>query len=537
MADRDLGEMGEDTLKLWCSQVGITATKPGKDLHGWDYFLEFPLSTNTTQTRTLDKKPFPSRCFIQVKSTDKHLRKNNPIKLDNWLKLVKNPLPCFFLVLEFDGKYEPQQAFLIHIDEAYISLVLKNLRQIPPEEYEILHEKTMSFKYDETHSLISLNGTGLLDALNKYMGVPLEDYSKKKIDLFKNVGYEDGGWVMNSTIVIPPDKIDDPYEVLVDFLIGSTPHLNLGKVEINDFRFGILGEQQVFEEGGRLEVQKKSIGRGVVKLRNQVTYEELRIDTNVYIPQGLESNLLQKYFKIRFANEFMEFIVWPDHKSYWEFDYYLPSIDQNCNLNDLYMLTQLLLFLQKSINSQNEILIEMLLNSSPLVRGSMLPTITTKPINENLLRLAELLENIKFIVQYFNLTSITNVILQGLIEQGTAFKAIALILKTKDTPLQVVFWSNLEIAENDRLPFCIPYVTKLVLENYTLIIGVALLGDGKPTGKINDNGNEFHMPSIKTKVCRKHLYENGEIIPTLEEIKQSVIQEFEKEAHIIDIAT
>ena len=40
---RDVGELGESTLKLWASQANIVANKATQDKAGWDFLLEFPL--------------------------------------------------------------------------------------------------------------------------------------------------------------------------------------------------------------------------------------------------------------------------------------------------------------------------------------------------------------------------------------------------------------------------------------------------------------------------------------------------------------
>ncbi len=110
---RDVGELGESTLKLWASQASIIANKSIQDKTGWDYFLEWPVSRDTTNgvARPLDKDPFPLTAFVQVKASDKRPGKW-PVKLDNWERAVKNPLPVFFLVLEFDSLETCQRAYL-----------------------------------------------------------------------------------------------------------------------------------------------------------------------------------------------------------------------------------------------------------------------------------------------------------------------------------------------------------------------------------------------------------------------------------------
>ena len=41
---RDVGELGEDQFKIWCTQNRLSAVKSVPDRMGWDYFIEFELT-------------------------------------------------------------------------------------------------------------------------------------------------------------------------------------------------------------------------------------------------------------------------------------------------------------------------------------------------------------------------------------------------------------------------------------------------------------------------------------------------------------
>jgi hypothetical protein len=84
---RDLGDMGEDKFKYWCSSVGIIAHKPTKDKRGWDFFLEFPVSSNEVIPK--DMQSAPIECKVQVKSTDKQNKKCQ-IEVSNYLMVLRN---------------------------------------------------------------------------------------------------------------------------------------------------------------------------------------------------------------------------------------------------------------------------------------------------------------------------------------------------------------------------------------------------------------------------------------------------------------
>src|SRR5215470_13231903 len=111
---RDVGEMGEAVLRQWTAEVGIVTNKStDRDATGWDFILEWPVAFNPdVSTIPLDQIPTPLKCLVQVKSTDKKINRCQ-VTLTNWLYLVRNPWPTFFLVLHFDGKSQCQRAYLV----------------------------------------------------------------------------------------------------------------------------------------------------------------------------------------------------------------------------------------------------------------------------------------------------------------------------------------------------------------------------------------------------------------------------------------
>ncbi|NJO85173.1 MAG: hypothetical protein HC828_22120 [Blastochloris sp.] len=236
MSGRNLGLLGELALSTWCAQVGIVANKSEQDLTGWDYILEFPITSGSEKVSLIDKEPFPLRCFIQVKSTDDNPGKWD-VKLDNWLRLVKNPLPCFFLVLEFENQTECQRAYLVHVDKKYITQVLKRLRKASALKTKELHEMTMRFNYSPLDLVSSLNGHGLSEAIHKHVSISPEEYAAQKQQVISTVGYEEGNWTINVDFLPPPNSTD-PREVLVDFLLGKVTHLETIKMKITDCDLG-----------------------------------------------------------------------------------------------------------------------------------------------------------------------------------------------------------------------------------------------------------------------------------------------------------
>jgi hypothetical protein len=104
--------MGEAVLRQWAGETGLVCNPVERDAAGWDFLLEFPLPS--PGELPLDKTPRPVQAFVQVKSTDTPGQRFN-VKLDNWLRMVRTPMPAFFLILEYDGASYPERAFLQHV--------------------------------------------------------------------------------------------------------------------------------------------------------------------------------------------------------------------------------------------------------------------------------------------------------------------------------------------------------------------------------------------------------------------------------------
>ncbi|MEC8568958.1 MAG: DUF4365 domain-containing protein [Pseudomonadota bacterium] len=146
---RDLGQLGESTFAMWCAQVGLIANGSAIDKTGWDYYVEFPISSNIT-THELHKSAF--ECKVQVKATDKKDRKL-AITVSNLRRMATVQMPAFYVFIEFDGKNEAQNAFVLHIDNELVYKILKRVHQIEQsEKNKDLNKKTITLTYSEQHS-------------------------------------------------------------------------------------------------------------------------------------------------------------------------------------------------------------------------------------------------------------------------------------------------------------------------------------------------------------------------------------------------
>ncbi|HEU4566207.1 MAG TPA: hypothetical protein VFS05_16210, partial [Gemmatimonadaceae bacterium] len=221
---RNLSKMGETDLRGWAARIGLILNQSSDhDAAGWDFILEWPFAARAksdTLHLTADRECGPLQCLLQVKATDRR-GISWPVKLSNWLRFVKSPLPCFFLVLEYDGLEECQRAYLVPVWEEYIRRVLKRVRRLSIDNPRVaLHRHTFSFAPALADELASRSGQGLDERIRAHVGSSMEDYARRKVELVKTVGYETGGKRLNARVLPPEEWMGDPNDLLIDFLLG-----------------------------------------------------------------------------------------------------------------------------------------------------------------------------------------------------------------------------------------------------------------------------------------------------------------------------
>ncbi|MCP4425368.1 MAG: hypothetical protein GY803_12805, partial [Chloroflexi bacterium] len=129
---RDIGDLAENKLIEWTIQAGITANKAYKDREGWDFILQFPFPELEVDI-PLDRRDSRIECWVQVKGREA-AKKSKSIKLSNWEKLIRSPLPAFFLIFDFGKENDPRNAYLVHVGEKWINIVLRKLRKFRSDD-------------------------------------------------------------------------------------------------------------------------------------------------------------------------------------------------------------------------------------------------------------------------------------------------------------------------------------------------------------------------------------------------------------------
>ncbi len=304
-----IGKLGEKTLSKWATEADLIINRSDEDESGWDFVVEFPLDSEQPQTRTsLDKRIAPIQCLVQVKSTDSRTGKRD-IKLSNWERLVKSPLPAFFLVCEFDGLNECQRAFLIHIDERLIRRVLKRLREADAAQSRPIHQIKSTLTYKEMHCIYPMNGNGLRATIVAHVGPSFNDYVVKKQKYVEEVGYENGGHIGEFTMTVQPGE--DPLQILVDHSMGLRGPLTVEKIRFTDLRFGTeaVGLRKEWP-GGEVEfLRNESEIAATLALELAEGTEIVKFPVKVIGPSGFAFELDKKYQKLRLSAPYLDFIL------------------------------------------------------------------------------------------------------------------------------------------------------------------------------------------------------------------------------------
>ena len=123
---RDVGKMGEDAFRNWCSDASLLVTESNPDRMGWDFLVEFEPEIDERKPR--DVQHILKKASIQVKSTDR--RENSArASISATKKLVDYNIPCFIIHMSYGGKSKPSLARLLHIGSEQIYSILEAMRE------------------------------------------------------------------------------------------------------------------------------------------------------------------------------------------------------------------------------------------------------------------------------------------------------------------------------------------------------------------------------------------------------------------------
>jgi hypothetical protein len=170
----EVGTIGQDAFRVWCSQALITATPPTKDKFGWDYQLQWDRPGASFD-------PPDVTCFLQVKTTAAGA-KSAGIKLSNWRRITVSRNPWFVVAIGLHER-EVTSVHVVPIDESLVKQAVGRLHDRDPSVAE--HRGRMSIGWREEHRLGKPFHESLRASLLAHMGPSEEEYRQRKRDWIK----------------------------------------------------------------------------------------------------------------------------------------------------------------------------------------------------------------------------------------------------------------------------------------------------------------------------------------------------------------
>lgn len=324
-----LGALGELLLQQWAVESGLSVNKAFNDTTGWDFFIEWPLTTPAS-TIPLDRRGAPIQCLVQVKATRAQQCRLS-VSLKNWEHLCRSHLPAFFLILHFDTRDRCTAAYLVHVWELHIAAVLKRLRELSNEGIRDLGTRTLSLTWGLADQLTEPSSAAFVEGIVDAVGV-LEDYSRRKHELLSTLGGA-GGWSEGVvSIEVPESYRTRPLiEFMDDFHLGRIPEVPTTGATLWDVRFGIRAKDpsETISTRGKITLPSDAGRPGTLTL--ETAGHRLKVSARAF---SVIRDLNAHDAKARIAAPFTEiYFRFRDQDVRLRFQ--LPDADEQVRLEDL----------------------------------------------------------------------------------------------------------------------------------------------------------------------------------------------------------
>lgn len=337
--------------------------------------------------------------MVQVKSTVAGESSVN-VKLSNWQRMVKDPLPWFFVHVVLDADAQPLQAHLIHVGEEWMSRVLERLRVGSSNAMRPLHEQTLALTWTDEQLLQQPFHTSMRAAILKAVGEPA-DYCARKATRLRTLGYDSRG-NGRATIYTSLQRTKQDYELAVDFALGLVDRLPIHAFTLEkDVRFDVPAET---EEHANLESAYMqfstvpSVGTTVLTFANRKDARSLALPCETYIPTILFPRLPKEHLRYHFACPIASVVVNAQTLK-MQIKWKLPEGNEPFPLRELAMAGELVSMFAKA-EVGNEVVVGFDKNGKKVELGySDAPSDFSVAVTE----LAEAVDHARFLAKWFEL--------------------------------------------------------------------------------------------------------------------------------------
>lgn len=499
---RNLGIMGEAAFLHLCAEESLICNKSQEDKTGWDYFVEFPFDSDSTNNELhISALEFK----VQVKATDNKDRKLQ-ITLSNLRRLVTTQLPAFYVFIEFDGLTLAQRAFVVHVDSQLVTKVLKRLHEVEQSDVpNRFNKRKMTIHYNESNLLDNVNGRCLRKAIVSYIGDnPAEYVAKKKVHL-ESTGFEKGFSRMNFQI-----QGLDNIESFIDMSLGIKTKANISNLINVKTRFGIENKNpNVKFDTGVMEMPDiKPSAKGTVCFRVDKIDVGISFEAELYVSQ-LGPYLTDDFKKFRIKGEFFEIVCQPSSgKLEFSFSY------KDVNLRIEKLSDAIKLFSNFSIPDKKHF-VDFDFEGLPKQRHE----IKSGGFDYNYEDELSFIECARKLIWNFNITEEVYISFYELVEKGKLICQICDLISLPYTKMNLEFTAQLD-DNNVKKEAAIITLFKLSLGNFRIGALVVIIGT---LDEIGDS--RYRMISNDLIIEKKIVVRQSESIS--EEDMLSIIEEIE----------
>lgn len=488
-----IGEVAENKARDWLGLGRITAHRPERDKRGWDFLLEYDL---TSKSGTLLERVEPiMTCKLQVKGTTNDAGWVD-IKLSNWDKMVKQPLPFFVLIIVFD-KSDLEivvASYLIHIGESYISQVLRRLRELSDSERSKLHEKTLRITWSDNDRLNAEHyGKSIGGRIREIVGPSAESYILKKIGWLKRAGYDNESMKGHIVFDYPDKDIQKFYSQLADLATGILKELPVSSIAMDEVRFGIPKPIKMLPVVDVSSVEKisisiepiPSVGETTVTLSDRHRESLVSVTCQTYRASAIFRFLPANKEKIRLVSPFITFVFEPPTEQDLEhakiqFSIQIPTTEK-MGLETYLKSAKALKLLQSERNDglwldigfKSQVAV---LEPAPTHPMSAFIGPYNFPLPDDTDQVLSMAEHVGYLFREFQLDSHLEVRLNTLLKQSGQLMALYVMLKPgimKPTDLGVSYSNKTKQSCDGKKTACI--VSAMALIGNQLLVGVGVV--------------------------------------------------------------
>jgi hypothetical protein len=288
LSNDDIGALGQEVLRGWCTQLAATATQPQRDKHGWDFYVQLAAPHGPDDVRERN-------CKVQVKTTTTG-QPSAEISMTNLELMALERVPWFILYVMVEGVIA-KAAYLLHIDEGQVGRILKRRQEIEPGSSTNNVAMTISARAED--ALAEPFHASLGQRLLKDMGESEKAYYDAKSKWIETAGFDEAP--IRLAVTFPPMEDSEHWEQVANWAIGLVEKMPFASVKAEKIRFGEVAE--LLTEGGAGTMSAPDIppsGSRVVTFSNTDRSEMVSIKCEMFVASRVIPFLPPEYNRVRF---------------------------------------------------------------------------------------------------------------------------------------------------------------------------------------------------------------------------------------------